>query len=113
MGDRNDDSLAPGTHGERAGVRGLPRDETQPSAESSTSETPIRARQLRAPYGDGEVLIESRDQRISALLWQNQNLLFNSPFANCGCLLELAQNARQEVVEAAQAYSRSRYGRLI
>jgi hypothetical protein len=112
MGERKDDSLAPGTHGERAGVRGQPRDETRLSAKSPASETPIRARHLRAPQGDGEVLIEPASSQTEQLICQNQARLANSQFTNCGSLFDLAQTARQDLVDLAGEYSQRRHGRL-
>jgi hypothetical protein len=86
-------------------VRGRPRNMTQPSADPPPSETPIRARHIRAPQGDGEVLIEPPLAKIQRVLDENLKRITDIP-PHYGYHYETeCYNARQQLIRAAVEYT--------
>jgi hypothetical protein len=88
-------------------VRGLPRNMTQPSPDlPPPSEVPIRERHIRAPQGDGEVLIEPPLAKLQRVLDENLKRITVIP-PDYGYHYETeCYNARQQLVRAAVEYTR-------
>jgi hypothetical protein len=87
-------------------VRGQPRNMTQPPANLPPNEVPFRRRHMRAPQGDGEVLIDPHGTELRQLLDSEKSFhkfdrtfqLLGSGNISSGC---------KNLIEQAIAYTRS------